>query len=279
LDLCGRGLPVVVGSVLETTALTRFMNVNHAIQWVPASPEYILACFQEEWRQCAMDDDERQLPSFMTTVHEWRQALDLVWWSPLSQALNKDWSTKFSAVRWFRVLVPAREKTLRGVCNLLASRAQRPLVAAVKILGQDCPTAGIFLAIRALLVRAGALPDLRPSTPLQTFLSKWPKVFLKEISRLAPGGLPLFFENKLRDSCMTGSWLLGMVLLILAAVSREPLLTIGGVLFFGFGWLGGLFGPTWFPGRLILEKAETFRDLTEMIVQQQRRYGVDGSAL
>ena len=29
------------------------MNTIHAIQWVPASPEYILPCIQEEWRQAA----------------------------------------------------------------------------------------------------------------------------------------------------------------------------------------------------------------------------------
>jgi len=252
------------------------VNAHYAIQWAPASREYILACFQEEWRQCATDaDDERGLPSFMTTVHEWRQAMDLVWWSPLGQALNKAWGTHFSELQWFRTLVPARERTLRDVCNLLGSQAQRPVVPPARLMGRDCPSAGLFLAIRALLVRGGAPTRLRPSTPLEPFLLKWPKVFLNEISRFAPGGLPLFFQNEFRDRCIAISWLVGVVLLIMTVFTKAPLVTIWGVIFFAIGWFGGLFGATWFPSRLTLENATTFRDLTKMILEQQQRHTVD----
>jgi hypothetical protein len=47
------------------------------IEYVPATPEYVLASIREEWRQSALldgeepDDIERQLPTFATTVHEW----------------------------------------------------------------------------------------------------------------------------------------------------------------------------------------------------------------
>ena len=255
------------------------MKSDYPIECVPATPEYILACIQEEWCQCAMPDGEKedgkgqQLPTFETTIHEWREAMDLVWWSPLGQALNKFWGTKFSEWRWFWVLVPARDRTLRGVCQLLASAARRPLVPPAKVLGRDCESAAVFLAIRSLLVGAGAPPDLRPSTPLEPFLRKWPKIFLKEVSRLAPGGLPFTFKNKYFHILTGLSLILGCLLLLLTASVEEPWVALGGVFLFAAGWVVALVGGTYFPGRLTLENVTTFRGLTEAIIEQQGRYG------
>lgn len=250
------------------------MRADYPIQWVPATPEYILACLQEEWRQCALPDEEGKLPTFETTVDEWREAMDLVWWSPLGHALNKFWGTKFSEWQWFRVLVPAREQTLGDVCRLLATKAQRPVVPPARLLGCDCASAGVFLAIRSLLLRAGAPPELRPSTPLKPYLRKWPKVFRKEVSRLVPGGLPFGFEGNLSERVFAWSAILGGLLLAASALVNEPALIITGVMLFALGWFGGLFGSTWFPGRLTLRNVKTFRDLTEMIIKQQRWAGV-----
>ncbi len=256
-----------------------FMNdhwAGYQVRWVPATPEYILAHLQEEWRQCAVTGDPNepasQPPTFVTTVHEWRQELDLVWWSPLGHALNKEWNTKFSQRQWFGVLVPAREKTLRHVCNLLATAAQRPVFPRRKLLGCDGAAAGVFLAVRSILVQAGAPPPLRPSTPLEPYLRNWPKVFCEQIARLAPGGLPLCFENRFMERCTALSLALGCLLLLLSAFAAEPWLVIGGVALFAFGWFGGLFGGSWFPGRLKLENTSTFRGLTERIVEQHRRF-------
>ncbi len=60
------------------------MKAGYPIGWVPATPDYIFASLREEWRQCALSEGEeaeeveRQLPALTTTVHEWREALDLV---------------------------------------------------------------------------------------------------------------------------------------------------------------------------------------------------------
>src|SRR5512137_1160640 len=108
------------------------MKSDFEIDWVPATPQYILDCFQEEWRQCAVLDDDAKPPTFDTTVHQWRDELDLVWWSRLGYALNKEWRTKFSQAQWFSVLVPARSRTLHDVCSLLASTACRPSVPPAK---------------------------------------------------------------------------------------------------------------------------------------------------
>ena len=36
------------------------MKTDYSIEYVPATPKYILACLREEWRQCAMPDGENE---------------------------------------------------------------------------------------------------------------------------------------------------------------------------------------------------------------------------
>ena len=60
------------------------MKAEYPIEWRPATPQYILASLREEWRQCALtegeqpDEVERRLPTFATTVHQWREAMELL---------------------------------------------------------------------------------------------------------------------------------------------------------------------------------------------------------
>jgi hypothetical protein len=250
------------------------MKKHYPLEWVPATPDYILGCIQEEWRQYAiLDEDadrERQVPTFVTTVHQWRDAMDLVWWSPLGHALNQEWRTRISGWEWFRALVPAREKTLRDVCNLLATQARRPAFPRSKLLGCPSDLAGVFLTVRYLLEQAGAPPGLRPSAPLAPALEKWPGVFDQEISRLAPG-LLFYHENKGFSALTAGSFVVGAALLLGSALIPEPWLIIIGVVLCAFGWFGGSFGGTWFPGKLRVDGVKTFRGLTEAILEQQQR--------
>jgi hypothetical protein len=254
------------------------MKADYPIECVPATPEYILACIREEWRQSMLldgeesDDVERQLPTFASTVHKWRETLDLVGWRPLGRALNEDWGTQFTKRQWFSVLMPAREKTLRGVCELLATQACRRLVPPAKMLGRECPSAGVFLAIRAFLVQAGAPPDLRPSTPLEPFLHKWPEVFLQQVSHLAPGGVPFTRQNEGFNTLIALSYILSGLLLLLGLFAKDPWMTCGAVILYGLGWIGAGCGGC-FPGPLKLEAVNDFRGLTEAIVERQRRSG------
>jgi hypothetical protein len=246
------------------------MKTQYPVEWGPVTPEYVLAGIQEEWRQCAENEGEVKAPNFSTTVQEWRKAMDLIWWSPLGAALNKRWGTKFPGRQWFRVLVPAADRTLRDVCNLVATQMRQPVFPEPHFLGGRCPGAGVFLAIRSLLIQAGASPDLRPSTPIEPFLRKWPKVFVQKIARLAPDSLPLYFKHKVLAWLPFPSLLVGWGL-ILAGGKAEPWWVVSGVVLVAFGWFGGMFGGTWFRGRLTLEGVNTFRDLTKLIVEQVRR--------
>lgn len=260
------------------------MKADYPIEYVPATPEYILACIREQWRQNALldgeepDDAERQLPTFVTTVHEWREAMDLVGWRPLGQALNEDWETQFTESQWFSVLMPAREKTLRGVCELLATQARRWVLPPAKMLGRECASAGVFLAMRALLVQAGAPRELRPSTPLEPFLQKWPEVFLQQVSRLAPGGLPFTRKNETFNTLIALSYIFSGLLLLPGLLVKDPWMASGAVILYGLAWIGAGCGG-WFPGPLKLEAVTNFRGLTEAIVEQQRRSGFGANSI
>lgn len=251
------------------------MKSSYPIQWLPATPEYILAGIQEEWRQFARDceltaeDRERQMPTFNTTIRRWCDDAMLDEWMPLGQALNQTWGTKFTRKQWRQVLEPAREKTIRGVCELLATQAQRPLVPPAKILGHECQSAGVFLAIRSLLIAAGAPANLRPSSSVEPYLKKWPKVFQEEIDPLVLGGLPYKLVNEFWPILTGLTSTVGALLLVAGSISKVPETIIVGVFLFAGGWLGGLL----YRGPLTLESANTFRDLVEIIVKKQRAYG------
>ena len=254
------------------------MKADYPIDWVLATPEHILDGIREEWRQSALldgeksGDVERQLPTFATTVYEWREDLDLVGWRALGRALNEQWGTSFSKDQWFSVLEPAREKTLRGVCELLATQARRAVVPPAKMLGRECVSAGVFLAIRSLLIQAGAPPDLRPSTPLGPFLQQWPEVFLRKITWLSPGGLPFRHKNELFHTLIVLSYVFSGLLLLVSAFTKDPWQAIGGVILYALGWIWAACSGL-FPGPLKVEDVNDFRGLTEAIIERLRRSG------
>jgi len=247
------------------------MKVDYPIQWVPVTPDYILASMQEEWRQIALPDptEERELPTFTTTIAQWRDLLDLLDWRRLGRALNEAWGTSFSRQQWREVLEPPREKTLRQVCELLASQAKRPLVPPATLLGHRCGSAGVFLAIRAMLIHAGVRDCVRPSTALQPMLRKRPEVFLRQVARLSPGGLPFAFRGGLWRTVTTLICLLGVLLLVIGGTSDIPEIILTGVVLCGAGWIGELS----YHGPLTLENVTTFRQLAELVVQKQQQYG------
>lgn len=197
------------------------MKTSYPIQWMPATPEYILAYIQEEWRRFAAEchlpatESKKHIPTFATTIQAWCDEEMLDEWMELGTQLNQTWETNFTRKQWRQVLKPAHEKTLRDACELLATRAQRPVISPAKIFGRECKSAGIFLAIRSLLIEAGAPANLRPSSRVEPYLKKRPKIFLRKIDRLILGGLPYASGNKFWTkltavTCVVGALLLGV---------------------------------------------------------------------
>lgn len=247
----------------------RTLSMENAVALVPASPAFVLEVLRDSHRhQCAFDpeaDTDAQL-SFDTSVAEWRDACDLVGTQGLGAALNEVWGITIAPEAWKAVLEPPTSRTLRDVCDLIASQAQKTLVLKAGYLGASSRSAAAFLAVRSLLLRAGADPaTIRPSAPIADLARRFPHVFLGAISRLAPGRLPTV---TIRTPIYFVALTMFLVGLVGAAVfaRRYPSLGLAAALVAVLGVAG-----TWIASRF-LDPAEvrfgtiaTFRDLAEVI--------------
>lgn len=249
------------------------MLVDNPVTYVPASPDYVLSVFCDELRQYS------QLPegvdgnlklSFETTIAEWRAALDLLPWRELAHGMNQYWKIDCSDEQWQAVLEPEREKRLVDVCELIAQYAVRAVVQPVSIASSSCRTAGAFLAIRSILVEAGAqASEIGPSTPLAPFTRRYAQQFLGAISQLAPGTLPLV-HCRLPPVYYAGliSIILGSVLLGIGSHGGIILGWLMGTVLFVGGFLFTENSPRW----LLYDSVEfgelrTFRDMAEVVAK------------
>jgi hypothetical protein len=261
----------------QSVSRTQQLRMDRAIEAVPASPDYVLEALRDSHRhQCSYDpeaDPSIEL-SFGTRVAEWRHACDLVGTKKLAEALNEIWGLTIASSEWEAVLEPAKLRTLRDVCGLIASHAQQTRLLSAGHFGASSRSAGAFLAIRSLLVRAGADPNaIRPSLPIAEVARRFPQVFLGPVSKLAPGRLPTVVIK-------TPAYTAALVTFGLAVMG---LIGLGVVRWFGFadwcptvaaalavvaalGYLG-----TWIAARAVgpsevrFGTISTFRDLSEAI--------------
>lgn len=82
-------------------------------------------------------------------------------------------------------------QTVREWCALLTPHMELPVVEPLVILGKPCRAGGAYLVVRELLAKAGAdVSEVAPSTPLQDYVARWPRIFRYTVARLAPGVLP-----------------------------------------------------------------------------------------
>jgi hypothetical protein len=242
---------------------------------VPATPEYILDVIRDSHRQQCQFDPEAEPDAeltFETTVADWRSACDLLDWRPLGRALDSEWSLGRPDAVWRSVLEPAKERTLRDVCEFVASGAMRPSIEPMSILGVTCLPAGVFLAIRSLLNKAGAdVNSVAPSTPLDEYTRRHLGVFLGPISRLAPNALPAVRVSTPWYDLSVAGFLLGL-LAASAGWLVSPLAMAAGVVLALTSWAG-----TWItarylpPSRVEFGGLRTFRDLACVVAQGVQR--------
>lgn len=251
--------------------------MDRATEVVPASAEYILEVLRDCHRhQCSFDPETEpdvEL-TFDTTVAEWRDACDLVGTKKLAEALNDDWGLTIPPSEWRAVLEPPTSRTLRDVCDLVASQATQANVLSVGHFGASSKAAGAFLAVRSLLLRAGANPKtVRPSLPVADVARRFPAVFLGPISKLAPGRLPtVAIRTPIYHAFVAifGVGLLGLMGLMVAGwfgFSRwRAELAVAFAIVAAVGFVG-----TWIAARLTgptevrFGTVVTFRDLAEVI--------------
>jgi hypothetical protein len=90
-------------------------------------------------------------------------------------APNDVWGTTIAPEAWKAVLEPPTARTLRDVCELIALQAQRTLVLEAGYLGASSRSAAAFLAVRSMLLRAGAdAATIRPSAPAADVARRFP---------------------------------------------------------------------------------------------------------
>lgn len=247
------------------------MTYDRPPVFVPATADYVLDVIRDSHRQqCQFDPeaDPDAVLTFETTVADWRSACDLLEWRALSRALDGEWNLGRSDADWRSALEPPENRTLRDVCELIASGALRPSVEPLRIMGATCLPAGAFLAIRAMLRDAGADVDsLTPSTLIDEFARRYLGVFLGPISRLAPNALP--------PVRVSAPWydlsLVGFALGFLATVAGlfiSPLATAGGVLLILVSWAGARIALQHPPSQVEFGDLRNFRDLAVAIAQR-----------
>lgn len=194
------------------------------IQPSPCTPGYVLEVIRDSYRHQVQYDPEAEPGvelSFDSTVSDWRNACDLLGCKPLGRALGMEWGFQATDEAWRQVLEPARQRRLVDVCTFIASRVTRPVARPSKLLGSACQSGGTFLAIREALQAAGAnVEGLRPSSPVQALLNKYPGVFLGPVSRLAPNRLPQIQLSSRRRSIFALTFL-GFFVASLAFASRD----------------------------------------------------------
>jgi len=241
----------------------------------PATPEYILAVFQDMHRQQCQHDPEADpdaVLSFATTTAEWRNACDLLPTRELGRAQNSQWAIQCSDHEWRAALEPCHEKTLADVCAFIAGRTSQPRIRPARLFGRTCVSAGAFLTVRSLLHQAGALTEeITPSTQLAPYTRRYSDLFLGPISEIAPGTLPLVsIAHPVYDEATWGV-LAGMLCLTIGVCCALPLLTIaGGLLFalcYAFHWLVVCH---LLLARVTFGDLRTFRDLANAIAEGDR---------
>jgi hypothetical protein len=257
------------------------MQSSYPVLEEPATPHYVLAVLRDWHLQaCALDEADPEVTlSFECSVDEWRNAHldDSLGWHEWAAGQNQLWGIECPDAEWREVLTPRRNKTLHGVCELIARHATRPRIRPACLLGARCETAGAFLTVRSLLHQAGAdAAEIAPSTPLAAYTRRHPEVFVWQVSRLAPGALP-----PLR---VQGPWLLdlagygvaiALTLLPLAAAAYLlglilpcQFLVAGSALSFCVWIFVAWFGHhCLLPRRAEIGYLRTFRDLARVLVR------------
>jgi hypothetical protein len=175
------------------------------------------------------------------------------------------------------VLEPAERRTLRDLCEFIASGAMRPSIEPVRILGRACLPAGAFCAIRALLREAGVnVEAIGPSTSLDGYTRRHLWSFLGPISRLAPGVIPVVRASKPWYDLSSNAFLLG--LLVSGAgwlFAAAPLAIAGGILAL-ISYAGTSITSLCPPSRVEFANLRTFGDLATAIAEGGRLDGDGG---
>jgi len=153
--------------------------------------ESILKIFVEQHRLCSPLDPEADPYAELTinsTVAEWRDANDLLPWQPLSKFLSEEFNIAATTSEWEQVLTPPGKRTLNDVCSFISKKYSTDEIKPIKLLGQECLSAAIFLTLKKNLKRRGVnVDDLKPSSSVTPYIDKYFSQMLEQATILAKG--------------------------------------------------------------------------------------------
>lgn len=151
----------------------------------------ILNIFIEKHRLFTPLDPEADLYAeldFNSTIKDWRDANDLVEWEKLYPFYNQEFEINATHKEWEAVLVPASEKNLQGVCELIAKYKKHKDIESIKLLGNECLEASIFRRFKEDLERKKVdSTNITPSTLLSDYFEDYLEEIIAEVVFLSKG--------------------------------------------------------------------------------------------
>lgn len=138
------------------------------------SPEEIFEIFKEQHRLASPLDpiaNEKFIITKETLIIDLQDAQDLLPWEGWTEWLNTCYQINADRSEWKKIVTPTVDRTIWDVCVFISEKANKEIVKPVKLFGQECLTAAIFLTLKRNLEHKGAnTEDLMPSTVISEFL-------------------------------------------------------------------------------------------------------------
>ena len=134
------------------------------------------------------ETDPDAILTFDSTINYWRSAGDLLPWKPLSEFLNECFGISVSESKWEQALTPSRNRTLRDVCELIAENCKYQDIKPIRILGNECLSASVFLTLKKYLRRRNVdVSNIQPSSLIAPYLKKYYWEMLEQIGIISKG--------------------------------------------------------------------------------------------
>ena len=240
------------------------------------TPESVLDIIKDFHRQQCFHDPEAEPDihlSFESTIEEWRQACDWLDCKPLGRALNERFGVNFSDNEWHDALEPSNQKTLLGVCELIATQGERFAIKPLNIFGGSCREAGVYIALRSALNKAGVpMEKVKPSSRLEPLLINHWGVISDEVGKIAPGVLPsVEIKGSFFQRLGIGLLFAGPLLAFLDWIWGPTGITLFAIAFGGCGALLLAVSSGMKPKSVSFENLETFGDLCSRVSESTLR--------
>lgn len=218
---------------------------------------------QQQYDNIVLKDHEL---NFETTILEWRDICDLLETDQLWEYLNFSFQIDIDYQTWQNILEPEDKQTLKELCKFIVSNSEKEIIKPIKLFGQECETAGIFRTLTNKLKNKGIdTSEIKPSSKLETLITKYGAVIIEEINQIDPNVLPPinYKSNWVYKWGLRTFMTLLLVTIILGFFKSNIAWTTGIISFIGYlmTWIGAELKPK----QANFENLETIADVVQKI--------------